>query len=60
MIQMGNIISIDDLIESKRIKEETYQKCIEKLELTDSQIEPFHEAFYSTFKGCLIKKKRNN
>ena len=37
MIQMGNIISIDDLIESKRIKEETYQKCIEKLELTDSQ-----------------------
>ena len=41
MIQMGNIISIDDLIESKRIKEETYQKCIEKLELKDEQIEPF-------------------
>lgn len=60
MIQMGNIISIDDLIESKRIKEETYQKCIEKLELSDRQIKPFHEAFYSTFKGCLIKKKKNN
>ncbi len=55
---MGNIISIDDLIESKRIKEETYQKCIEKLELKDEQIEPFHEAFYSTFKGCLIKKSK--
>lgn len=58
MIQMGNIISIDDFIESKRIKEETYQKCIEKLELKDEQIELFHEAFYSTFKGCLIKKSK--
>ena len=55
---MGNIISIGDLIESKRIKEEAYQKCIEKLALKDEQIEPFHEAFYSTFKGCLIKKKK--
>ena len=55
---MGNIISIDDLIESKRIKEETYQKCVEKLELKDEQIEPFQEAFYSTFKGCLIKKRK--
>ena len=53
---MGGIITMADVLESKRLKERAYQECMEKLNLSEEQIEPFQKAFHSTFKGCLIKR----
>ena len=54
-------ITIEEIIESNRIKKEACNNCKEELKdkLTPEQLQKFEDAFYSASKGYLFKRKEN-
>ena len=54
-------ITIEEIIESNRIKKEACNNCKEELKdkLMPEQLQKFEDAFYSASKGYLFKRKEN-
>lgn len=54
-------ITIEEIIESNRIKKEACNNCKKELKdkLTPEQLQKFEDAFYSASKGYLFKRKEN-
>ena len=52
-------ITMEDVVESNRIKKETCNNCKDVLKdkLTPEQLQKFEDAFYSASKGYLFKRK---
>ncbi len=55
-------ITIEEIIESNRIKKEACNNCKEELKdkLTQEQLQKFEDAFYSAAKGYLFSRKKEN
>lgn len=54
-----DIITLEDIRESNRIKKETCKSCMEQLKdvLSDKQLEQFEDVFYSAVNGYILKRK---
>lgn len=54
-----NIITLEDIRESNRIKKETCKSCMEQLKdvLSSEQMQKFEDAFYSVVNGYILKRK---
>ncbi len=54
-----DIITLEDIKESNRIKKETCKSCMEQLKgiLSNEQLEKFEDAFYSAVNGYILKRK---
>lgn len=54
-----DIITLEDIRESNRIKKEACKSCMEQLKdvLSDKQLGQFERAFYKAVKGYLLRKK---
>lgn len=52
-------ITMEDIIESNRLKKEACDNCKDALKnkLTPEQLQKFEDAFYSASKGYLFKRK---
>lgn len=52
-------ITMEDIIESNRLKKEACNNCKEDLKdkLTPEQLQKFEDVFYSTAKGYLFSRK---
>lgn len=55
-------ITMEDIIESNRLKKEACDNCKDALKnkLTPEQLQKFEDAFYSASKGCLFSRKKEN
>lgn len=56
------VITMEDIIESNRLKKEACDNCKDALKdkLTPVQLQKFEEAFYTTAKGYLFSRKKEN
>ena len=54
-----DIITLEDIRESNRIKKESCKSCMEQLKdvLSNEQLEKFEDAFYSAVNGYILKRK---
>lgn len=52
---------MEDIIESNRIKKETWESCRKDLQviLTSDQLEKLEDAFYSAAKGYIFRRKEH-
>ena len=55
-------ITMDKIIESNRLKKEAVENCKDALKdkLTPEQLQKFEDVFYSTAKGYLFSRKKEN
>ena len=56
------VVTMEDVIESNRVKKEAVENCKDALKdkLTPEQLQKFEDVFYSTAKGYLFSKKKEN
>lgn len=56
------VITMEDIIESNRLKKEACDNCKEDLKdkLTPEQLQKFEDVFYSVAKGFLFSRKKKN
>ena len=56
------VITMEDIIESNRLKKEACDNCKEDLKdkLTPEQLKKFEDAFYSAANGYLFSRKKVN
>lgn len=56
------VVTMEDIIESNRLKKEACDNCKEDLKdkLTQEQLQKFEDAFYSAAKGYLFSRKKKN
>ncbi len=54
-------ITMEDIIESNRIKAEAWNGCKESLkdDLTSEQLEKLEEVFYTAAQGYIFRRKEN-
>lgn len=55
-------ITMEDIIESNRLKKEACDNCKEDLKdkLTPEQLQKFEDVFYTAAKGYLFSRKKEN
>lgn len=54
-----NVLSIEEIRESNRLKKETCESCIEGLRgtLSEEQLKKFEEVFYMSAANVILEKK---